>query len=445
MPVKTLAALCLHTILKHIELVSGLGHELPHDNPHVQRILSKVSSAKQLREIELNSPQLQGHTEKFWIELIRREFPGSRKKNYVPSDPTGWWKIYKRHKKEHDESLDAATAALKNAFDGLAAEKGKNVSLLVNRSQLPKPPRTGRALRTRGTGQRNDNTGSLSFTSGSRTKLTSGKNVLKRARREAMDVAAKRGVLGKTTRPIGAPSTQMKAAPPSLREHHRVAAQPEFRVPSGLTTNKPVPARKRDSSPAHGRKGDSPNPIVVDVSSGNDVNPLFDDIDAQSPPAKRPRLSLRRSTPPPKDPLFDSDGDESPRAKPAPAKPKMTPSSGAGPSKPAPLKRTGAAVLPGKPGASRFLAQSSTSSGKTSVSKKPLKSSPPPKQPVSASAAGAKAPAKPSPGSGAGAGAGAGRASSPQGKPSASGSAPQPPIVRRKPKVDIFMKPRKRP
>lgn len=444
MPVKPLAALCLQTILKHIELVSGLGHELPHDNPHVQRILSKVSSANQLREIELNSPQLQGYTEKFWRELIRREFPGARKKNYVPSDPTGWWKIYKRHKKEHDESLNAATAALKNAFDGLAAEKGKNVSLLVNRSQLPKPPRTGRALRTPGTGQRNDNTSSLSFTSGSRTKLTSGKNVLKRARREAMEAAAKRGVLGKTARPIGAPSAQIKSAPPSLLEHNRVAAQPEFRVPSGLSTNKPAPVRKRESSPAYGRKGDSPDPIVVDVSSGDDEDPLFDDVDAQSPPAKRPRLGPRRSTPPPKDPLFDSDGDESPRAKPAPAKlkttparPTMTPSSGAGPSKPAPPKRAGAAVLPGKPGASRFLAQSSAPSGKTAVSKKPLQTSPPPKQPASASAASAKAPAKPNPG--------AERASSPQEKPAASGSAPQPPVVRRKPKVDIFMKPRKRP
>lgn len=443
MPVKPLAALCLQTILKHIELVSGIGHELPHDNPHVQRILAKVSSANQLREIELNSPQLQGHTEKFWRELIRREFPGARKKNYVPSDPTGWWKIYKRHKKEHDESLNAATAALKSAFDGLAAEKGKNVSLLVNRSQLPKPPRTGRALGTRGTGQRNANTGSLSFTSGSKTKLNSGKNVLKRARREAMDVAAKRGALGKMARPIGAPSSQMKAAPPSLLEHKRVAAQPVFRVPSGLSTNKPAPARKRESSPVYARKEDSPDPIVVDVSSGDDADALFDDIDAQSPPAKRPRLGPRSSTPPPKDPLFDSDGYESPRAKPTSAKPKATPTSVAGPSKSAPPKRKGPAVLPGKPGASRFLAQSSASSGKAAVPKKPLKTSPPPMSTASASAAGAKAPGKPS--STAGSRSEAGRASLPQGKPAASGSAPQPPIVRRKPKVDVFMKPRKRP
>ena len=256
-----------------------------------------------------------------------------------------------------------------------------------------------------------------------------------------MDVAAKRGALGKMARPIGAPSSQIKAAPPSLLEHNRVASQPEFRVPSGLSTNRPAPARVRDPSPTHGRKNDGPDPIVVDVSSEDDVDPLFDDLDKQSPPAKKPRLGPKKSAPPAKDPLFDSDEDEGPKARPAPVKSKAVTSSGAGPSKPGPLKRAGAAALPGKPGASRFLAQSSTSSGKTAVSKRPAQTSPPPNQPASASTAGAKGPAKPSPG----AGSGAGRASSPQEKPSASGSTPQPPMVRRKPKVDIFMKPRKRP
>ncbi|KAL2112765.1 hypothetical protein VUR80DRAFT_6486 [Thermomyces stellatus] len=457
MPVKSLTTLCMQTILRNINLVSSVGTELPHDNPHVQKILSKVASAHQLHEIELNSPQLQGHTEKFWKELIRRHFPSSRKKNYVPSDPSGWYKVYKRHKKEDDESLEAANAALKSAFNDIAAEKEKNVSLLINRSQLPKPPRTGRALRTPRGDLQTNNTSSLTFNAGSRTKLTSGKNVLKRARREAMDVAAQRGPLGKQT---GASSSQLKAAPPSFLERNRVAAQPAIRVPSKPSTAKLGPAVKRQFSPPDGAKSDEPEPIIVSVSDEEDSDPLFGGADDQGPPTKRPRLGPKQSGRPPKDPLFDSDGEESADAKEPAAKSTVAKGKAVASSQPKPLKRKAGALLPGKPGAGHFLSHSSTApSSKVTLSQKPSSAkpssavdagsnvraapkvgkapSPPAVKPSQAPETGKKSPVKLAPS--------ADQDSSPKDKPASSAASHPPPMLPRKRKVDIFMKPRKRP
>lgn len=434
MPVKSLTTLCMQKILDNIKLVSGIGAELPHDNPHVQKILARIPSANQLREMELNSPQLQGYTEKFWKELIRRHFPGSKRKNYVPSDPTGWHKVYKRHKKEHDESLEAANAALKSAFDDIAVEKEKNVSVLLNSSQLPKPPRTGRAFARRGGGQQTANTSSLSFTGGSRTKLNSGKNVLKRARREAMDAAAKqRGPLGRLSRAGGVGPDMLKAAPSGFLERNRVASQPHIRAPSGPSTKKPVPANKRHASPLD----DGPEPIVLNVSDDEYSDPLFDDTDEQGPPAKKPRLGPKRTGYPAQDPLFDSDSEEGAEAKEASPKSRMTKRSGAASSQASPVKLKAGALLPGKPGAGRFLNHpSTTSGGKATASQKPSRASPPAKS-SSASATGPKGVAKPAPDTGRG-------PSPPQDRPAASGSARPPGMLPRKKKVDVFMKPKPR-
>lgn len=450
MPVKPLTTLCMQTILENIKLVFSVGTELPHDNPHVQKILARVGSANQLREMELNSPQLQGYTEKFWKELIRRHFPGSKRKNYVPSDPTGWHKVYKRHKKEHDESLQAANAALKSAFDDIAVEKEKNVSVLLNRSQLPKPPRTGRAFATRRGGQQTTNTSSLNFTAGSRTKLNSGKNVLKRARREAMDAAAQqRGPLGRLSRAGGVAPNMLNAAPSSFLERNRVASQPQIRAPSGPSAKKPAPANKRHASPLD----DGPEPIVLNVSDDEPSDPLFGDTDDQGPPAKKQKLGPKRSECPAKDPLFDSDDEEDAESEEASPKPRTTKRSGAAPSHSSPMKRMGGPLLPGKPGAGRFLNHSSaTSGGKATASSsrastsaagaKGTKStpntsqgaSPPQNKPVSSKGA-----AKPA--------ADAGRGPSPpQDRPAAPSGSARPPGagLPRKKKVDIFMKPKPR-
>lgn len=439
MPPKSLVALCLGTILKNISLVSGIGDELPYDNPHVQKILSKIASATQLREMETNSPQLQGHTGKFWKEIIHREFPNSRKKNYVPSDPAGWWKVYKRHKKEHEESLEAATAALRNAFDGIAASDGKNRSLVLERSQLPKPTRTGRAIGARRRGQRPaTGSSSLTFTAGSRTKLVSGKNVLRRARREAMDIAVQRGSLATVSRAGGTGTSQLRAAPLSLLERNRVAAQPALRTSSGLASSLPAPVSRPRPARVDQRRHDEPEPIIVDVdmSDMGDSDSLFGDSDEDEPPAKKARRDSRQ----PRDlPRGSNDRDRAPKAKAAAPMANASKAVAIDSAEHEPPKRKKSALLPGKPGAGRFLKPSSnpSSSGKSTALHRPPRAPTTSTTQSSTSATGAAAKVTSGP---------AGRAySPPQAKPAAS-SPPPPPaaMLPRKRKVDIFMKPRKR-
>lgn len=447
----------MQQIIRNIHLISSVGTELPHDNPHVQKILSKVASAQQLHEIEVNSPQLQGHIENFWKELINRHFPGSRKKNYVPSNPSGWYKVYNRHKKEDDESLEAANATLKKAFTNIAAEKEKNESLILNRSDLPKPPRTGRALSRRGP-QKTIDKSSLTFNAGSRTKLNSGKNVLKRARREAMDVAAQHGSLA---RQMGVGSSKLKTAPRGFLEHSRVASQPPIRAPSGLSSKKPAPALKRQFSPPNRAKSDEPEPVVIDVSDEEDSGSLFDESDDQEPPAKKLRLGPKQSRYPPMSSFFDSDGAESSDTRETPKKSAIAKGKSVASSQPSPLKRKAGGLLPGKPGARHFLNTSSTGpSNKATPSQKPApakapassvdkrgvvkpaqkasKATSPPAKPSPVSASGEKGVAKLVPS--------AGRdPSPPQEKSATAGPSHPPQMLPRKKRVDIFMKPRRRP
>ncbi|SPN96861.1 uncharacterized protein DNG_00381 [Cephalotrichum gorgonifer] len=430
MPPKSLVALCLGTILKNINLVSGIGDDLPPDNPYVQKILARIGSSAQLREMEINSPQLQGHTDKYWKELIQRDFPNSRKKNYVPSDPSGWWKVYKRHKKEHDESLQAATAALKNAFDGIAEKEGRNVSVVLDRSRLPRPTRTGRSIGGPRRPPKRPDTSSLAFTAGSRTKLISGKSVLKRARREARDIAVQRGSLANLSRPLDSRSNQLRAAPASFIESNRVASQPALRAALPQAPKKPAVSETYTSYTSKGRK-DEPEAIIVGASDEEDSDNLFDDSDEERPAAKKSRYDSGRSGFRRANDSSGGNGWDGVKTKPTVSK-----DLGVDSSTTTPIKRKHTALLPGKPGAGRFLGKSSVSSSKVTASPNPSETSRSLSRPSPNSSGGTRVTTKSSPP--------ARRASPPpQTKPTAS-SPPPAAMPPRKRKVDIFMKPRRR-
>ena len=446
MPVKSLVDLCLNTILKNINLVSGIGDELPHDNRHVQKILARIPTAAQLREVEVNSPQLQGHTAKYWKAMIHRDFPTARKKNYVPSDPAGWWKVYKRYKREHEESLRAATAALQSAFAGLAKEESGNVATIVDGKRLPRPPRTGtgRRIGAPRSGQRQAGSSTLAFTAGSRTKLVSGKNVLRRARREAKDIAAQRGSLGAVSRVSNAAGGQLRAAPTGFIEHHRVASQPEFRKSLPPTSSRPTQSSNTDAKVATKRKREDPECVVINVSEEDDSDDLFgEESDGDRPPAKVARLgSGRRQNTVKREPLFDDDGgyddNYDGNSYSVSRKNSVSKTQSSRPLEATrvslPLKRPSAGLLPGKPGFTRFM--------KSTSSSRPSASSPPPKPSATlpamakvsnSSTTPSKLSARP-------------RAESPPQQLQAAAASQQSPDVAfpRKRKPDIFMKPRKR-
>ena len=138
MVVKPLTDLAMATIIKNIRELVSIGDYLPYET--VRPILLKVESAKQLRQIELNSPQIQGETAEIWLKLIEKHFPlefrtGDR---YRPQDPKKWYKVYEKYQKAHDSALEESEKQLKAAFDGIKEDREKNVSKIVNAKMLPR-------------------------------------------------------------------------------------------------------------------------------------------------------------------------------------------------------------------------------------------------------------------------------------------------------------------
>lgn len=215
--------------------VTDVGH-MPY--PTVRSILLQVNSAKQLRQLEENSPQLEGDDAECWIRLINRDFPVLSKRHaFEPRNPTSWYKIYARYQQLEAEQKREAEEKLKAAFAGIKREKAENVSTIMNfdRRKLPHPPLDGRGPiggSRRGAGGRRGggpDESDLRFTSGIRTKTTTGKSVLRKARREAREIQ-NRNRLATPTGLLPVQRGQIAAAPKAMVEAARIKAQPATRI-----------------------------------------------------------------------------------------------------------------------------------------------------------------------------------------------------------------------
>ncbi|KAH7326651.1 RNA polymerase II transcription factor SIII subunit A-domain-containing protein [Stachybotrys elegans] len=222
MPVKSLWELATSICLKNIRELESIGDYLPYEV--VRHILLKVDNAHQLRQIELNSPQIEGETGEIWLKLIERDFPLEMKANsYKPQNPKKWYRVWEKYKREHDDALEESERKLKNALAGLQQDKAKNTSKIIHdKRYLPRERRS-----QRGWG-RDPSMSTLNFTGGSRTKTSNGASVMRRVRRETKEIATIHGVLARSVnRPIH--RSQVKAAPQAMIHDHRRAAQPVYR------------------------------------------------------------------------------------------------------------------------------------------------------------------------------------------------------------------------
>lgn len=238
---KSLAELCIAVCQRHVAELSSVGNGDSLQYHHVRDILIRVTNPAQLREIELNSPHIQGETSELWQRLIKKEFPSeSHEKNYAPKNPTKWYKIYERYADERRESQQQAEAELRAKFQGLQQKRDNNVSRIVDQRYLPKPPKTGRTFGLpRGRGWK-ELPSSLSFAAGSRMKTTTGASVMKKVRRETREIAGIRSKMAVPTGLIRAP--RLNKAPPSMASEHRIAAQPSFR-PTSTSSRPPVSSK----------------------------------------------------------------------------------------------------------------------------------------------------------------------------------------------------------
>ena len=195
----------------------------------IKTVLARIDSPEQLRQIELHSPQIQGEDAELWQAFIRRDIPNWKEKNYIPKNPNKWYEIYCKYKKEQQRQLDKDEAELKARMAELSKKKATNVSKIVELRKLPKVPRDRTMMandggvplgRNQETGVIRRNASSLSWTSGSKTKMTDGKSVMTRARREAKEIS-QRGKLTTPTKKLQRMVGKVTQAPVGMVNEYR--------------------------------------------------------------------------------------------------------------------------------------------------------------------------------------------------------------------------------
>ncbi len=238
---RPLKRMALTVAIRNVAAVTSLG-TMPFAD--AKPILLHVDSPHQLHLLEANCPQLADEPDEMaavWSRLLSKKMPGWETKGYLSPDDLAtmaWIDIYTAVKEAADRDTAAATDRLQQALGGFTKAKEANAAQLINgRALLHKLP--GASKHRRGPGGGIGGSSVLSFGAGSRTKMTSGQSVLRRARREAREISAKVSHLSQPTAAASAAAGQASAArarsqirrpPAAMMNDHRVAHNPEIRV-----------------------------------------------------------------------------------------------------------------------------------------------------------------------------------------------------------------------
>lgn len=279
---KSLRELAIMACLKNIRDIDNIGF-LSYET--VREILIKLDNPAQLRQIELNSPQIEGQTAEIWLKFIERDFPlESKTKAYQPRDPKKWYKVWEKYKNEHDTALQESENKLKSALAGLRQDKEKNTSKIVSGKALPSSAKF--AIR-RYTGPREGSSNALMFGGGSRTKTANGASVMRKVRREVKEIA---NIHGSLSRPIKAPSRRpmVMKAPTAMINDHKRAAQPAYR---------PAPKEKASHLEAALEEFERRATFVSDSEDEDGGNDDYDDSATSKQPTPKPAVKAAPKAP----------------------------------------------------------------------------------------------------------------------------------------------------
>jgi hypothetical protein len=228
MPVPTLVQLCHAQIRKNIDQVMYVS-TLPYwkvRNP----ILKHVKLASQLAIIEEYSPQIIGEDEELWEAFCKRDFyvPMKRDPHHPdPNDAQPWRQVYEYYAEEERKKEALALEQLGASFNSLDKEKMKNQTSIGDPRKLPRVAGGLAFGRSRGKGPGPGAT--LTFGGGARTS-----NAVKKAKREALEVAARKRLSVPKTMRQTAQLSKVTQAPESMKAEARIRAQPKF-VPAGAS------------------------------------------------------------------------------------------------------------------------------------------------------------------------------------------------------------------
>jgi elongin-A len=288
----------------------------------IKPVLSRITSPEQLHEIEEASPQIRGEDAELWRAFIARDIPDWKRKNYVPKNPLKWYEVYKRYRREQDKEIEMGKARLIEAMQGLKKEKEAHLTEKVkDTSRLPKLPKDPGMMANNGGVPIGRKRGFakpasvLSFTAGSKTKITSPAALLTRARREAKEMSS-RNKLSQPTDQLKS-KTRILQAPQGMVDEYRTAAKPAIRI---FTPRKKFSGRVTDNNRTsdhtfdereqrlraltmkHTSEAGNYTLVGSDSDSNHsnleEENDLFDESEPEPAlPAKKLALSRQASTP----------------------------------------------------------------------------------------------------------------------------------------------------
>lgn len=298
----------------------------------IRTVLQRIDSPEQLHQIETNSPQIKGEDAELWRTFIKRDIPNWASKNYAPKNPTKWYEVYCKYKKEQRKDIERDEEILRNTMLGIKKQKETMVSKVVDLRTLPKVPKDPRMLANNGGVPLGKKAGaarlppnSLTWNGGSKTKMKDGKGVLNRARREAREISMRSKLVTPTGQLIGN-KRQIQKAPAGMVNEYRKAADPGLRILSrkkntvgkfngGISGPSLEEREKRLRAAMGGSSGSGAmtgNETLVGSSDedsfidDDEVDDLFDDepqrpASAPRNPPSRPLAATSIARPPPKD------------------------------------------------------------------------------------------------------------------------------------------------
>lgn len=270
-------------------------------------ILMKVDTAEQLRELEEQSPHIQGDDAECWIRLIQRDFPIEyRKKQLQPSNPESWYKIYAKYQRLDEERKRSGLEKLNSDFKKINQQKASNTTTIANfdKKAFGKLP----IKRVGGKGEA-VGSGGLRWGGGSRTKVTSAQSIIRKARREAGEVA-RRNKLSTPTGQLPVRQGQITKAPLGMRVEYEIKSLPAVqRIQAPQPRKKSgyeIEVKNVEKRLLAAKKGSGPTPTIIsdddlDVSSGEqgsgglDVDDLEGLFDGKKKPNKPSSMSSNKS------------------------------------------------------------------------------------------------------------------------------------------------------
>ncbi|KAI1394245.1 uncharacterized protein F4822DRAFT_387647 [Hypoxylon trugodes] len=255
--VKTLVELCTEVCVKNISYIDDVGDapykilrpillkiddyqkllELEEKSPHLRgdtdecwkRIIMKIDDYRKLLELEKQAPHHRAITAEAWKRLVNHDFLRLCKTHpFEPSNSEPWSsKVYMKYKAVNDKQKAAALAKLEAGFNNIEKEKQAKAASTINYDPKLLGPAPGRR-KVPGWGGRTG-TGELRFGGGSRTKTTSARSIMLKARREAAEMH-RRNKLTTPTGQLSVPQGQIAQAPLSMREAYRIKSLPTTKI-----------------------------------------------------------------------------------------------------------------------------------------------------------------------------------------------------------------------